>query len=257
MKQNICIIQNSPFLDKTKNIEQTKKLIAENAENDLVIFPELSLNGYLAMDAFFDNYFTEQELCELFANTACDVIVSCALLQEHQLYNSAVYLSSGQIKHIHCKNHLPNYTFFEEARFFTKGNKIRSFDSPFGKLAMLICEDLWHPKTFSRLNKLKVDMVIILSSSPTREIEEKLKIEEKWNHLLSTLAILNQCHVLFANRVGFEDGLGFWGGSRVISPTSETIHQAKLFEEDKIQFAYEKIQNTKYLFEKYKNKDTK
>jgi len=255
LKQNICIIQNSPFLDKTKNIEQTKKIIAQNADNDLIIFPELSLNGYLAMDAFFDNYFTEQELSELFFDITCDIIVSCALLKNHQLYNSAVYLSSGLVKHIHCKNHLPNYTFFEEARFFTKGDKIRSFDSPFGKLAMLICEDLWHPKTFSRLSKLGVDMVIILSASPTREIEEKLKIEEKWNHLLNTLAILNQCHVLFANRVGFEDGLGFWGGSRIISPTNETIQQAKLFKEDKIQFTYEKIQNTKYLFEKYKNKD--
>jgi predicted amidohydrolase len=147
-----------------------------------------------------------------------DILVGVALKQSSKFYNSAIYFAKGKY-HIHNKVTLPNYGMFEEARFFFGGDNILSFDTDYGKSVVAICEDLWSSQNIDKIVSLNPDTVFILAASPARGFEsDGLEIEAQWDSILRTVALLSGAYVVFVNRVGFEDGLGFWGGSRVINP---------------------------------------
>jgi predicted amidohydrolase len=247
MSFSTLLVQNAPFLSKKKNIKQTKDIISQNQDIDLIIFPELCLSGYMLQDGVYDEYFTKEELQDIFCDIKNDIIISCALLDNNSIYNSAIYLSKGKIIHIHHKNFLPNYALFQEDRFFSKDTEIQSFVIDNNKIAMIICEDLWQSSSINKLKQLDVDIVIILSASPSRDFEDNLHIQEQWDSLLKATAILSSSFCIFVNRVGFEDGLGFWGGSKVITPDAKVAKVAKLFKEDKI---YIDIDTKAYLYNK-------
>ena len=63
---------------------------------------------------------------------------------QHQYFISAVYISKGEILHTHRKIYLPTYGMFDEGRYFSAGDTIQAFDSPLGRIGILICEDFWH-----------------------------------------------------------------------------------------------------------------
>jgi len=144
-----------------------------------------------------------------------------------------LYFSGGKLLHIHHKNHLPTYGMFEEGRYFASGDEIKSFKTAQGNVAMVVCEDVWRVQTFATLAALDTDVIYVLASSPARDFsDDGLLIESQWDALLKSLALLTRAYVVFVNRVGFEDGLGFWGGGRVITPTGVTEHKLSLFEEE-------------------------
>lgn len=210
----ISLIQNSPKL--TKTIYSDFEKIVQTIDADLVVFPELSLNGYLLKDAVFEDAYDLEDI-EKFATLSDkkDIVFGCVLREKHRIYNSAVYCSQGKIVHIHHKNILPNYGLFQEARFFFEGESIESFDTRFGEVMIVICEEMFSAKTMQKIASTKPQLVLALSNSPTRGFQEDgLLIEHQWNSLLCSSAILSGAYVAFVNRVGFEDGLGFWGGSK-------------------------------------------
>jgi len=210
-----------------KHLEFIKKTDA-----DLVVFPELSMNGYKIKDALLEDAFEE----EFFRNLKFDkdVILGAALKDNGKIYNSAIYI--GESFHIHHKVHLPTYGVFEEGRFFFAGKDFSCFESKFGKTAMFICEDVFSGDVMEFVAKEKPDLNIVISASPAREFkDEKLLIEEQWEAVLKNIAILSGGYVAFCNRVGFEDGLGFWGKSKVINPKGEIEKEANYFEEEMIE----------------------
>jgi predicted amidohydrolase len=228
----ISLYQNTPKLKKTTFAGLEK--IINSIDSDLIVLPELALNGYLLKDAVFEDAYELQEIEEISSLSAKkDIVFGCALRVKHKIYNSAIYCSEGKIKHIHHKNVLPNYGLFQEARFFFEGDEILSFDTKFGETMIVICEEMFSAKVIEKIASIKPQLLLVLSNSPTRGFEEEgLLIENQWTSLLSASAILSGSHVAFVNRVGFEDGLGFWGGSRFINPKGEIIKKAKLFEEE-------------------------
>jgi predicted amidohydrolase len=216
----------SPF-----NLQKHKSFI-EKTDANLVVFPELSMNGYKIKDALLEDAFSLDFFEKLSFNK--DVVLGAAIRESGKIYNSALYL--GEKIFIHHKVHLPTYGVFEEGRFFFSGNEFKYFNSKYGKIIMLICEDVFSKDAISFVASNKPDLVIVLSASPAREfIDDGLLIEKQWNSLLKTLALLSGGYVIFANRVGFEDGLGFWGGSRVINPKGEIEIKASYFEEELIE----------------------
>lgn len=239
---NLTLAQFSPKLTPD-NIYKHLEIIEKYKDNsNVIIFPELSLNGYLMMDLVFEDSFELNELEPLKeASLDVDILVGLALREKHKIYNAGIYFSGGEITHIHKKNSLPNYGMFEEARYFFKGTEIEAFESSFGVSVNLICEDLWSSKVINRVVELNPDIVYVIASSPARGFNDtdKLLIESKWESLLKTLAILSGAYVVFVNRVGFEDGIGFWGKSKIISPSSEVLCEAKAFEEDIVSFKLE------------------
>ncbi len=228
----VALSQISPKLSRDNfdlHIEEIKQVAAEA---DVIVFPELSMNGYTLMDSVYEDAFSLEEL-EIFEKLSVDIdiIIGAVTKESHKIYNSSIYFSQGKRVAIHHKNNLPNYGMFQEARFFFAGESIETFETPYGKSMMVVCEDLWRSSTIDRVATLKPDLLYVIANSPARDFAEgMLGIEKQWTRILSTTAILSGAHVIFSNRVGFEDGLGFWGGSKILSPSGKVLCEAPLFE---------------------------
>ncbi len=229
----IALIQSAPKLNRS-NMGEVLKLIDASSEADVVVFPELALSGYMLQDKLFEDAWNRDELEPLQrASQKCDIAIGAAIWDEGRVYNSALYFSQGELLHIHHKNHLPTYGMFEEGRYFAHGDGCQSFKTTYGNAAMVVCEDVWRGQTAATLSSLDVDVIYVLASSPARDFNDKgLVIESQWDALLKSLALLTKAYVIFVNRVGFEDGLGFWGGSRVITPAGESEYKLSLLDEE-------------------------
>jgi predicted amidohydrolase len=250
----IALIQSSPKLNRS-NLNDVLVLIEANADADVVVFPELALSGYLLQDKLFEDAWTIEELAPLTnISTRCDIAIGAALWDNGKVYNSALYFSKGELLHIHHKNHLPTYGMFEEGRYFVAGDEIKSFPTMHGNSAMVVCEDVWRAETFAILSSLNTDIIYVLAASPARDFsDEGLLIESQWDALLKSLALLTKAYVVFVNRVGFEDGLGFWGGSRIITPVGQVEYSLSLLDkEERTVTLNHRLQKLERYIAKYK-----
>lgn len=251
----LTLAQISPKLRKISLDEFKKYLEPIDYKSDLVLFPELALNGYMLKDAVYEDAYCIDEI-ERFAqlSKAYDLVFGAVLKENNKFYNSAFYCSDGEILKVHRKTALPNYGLFQEARFFFKGQSARSFDTKFGKVFIAICEELYNAQIIAKIADEKPDLVLVISNSPSRGFEDNgLLIQKQWKSLLCSTALLSGANVTFVNRVGFEDGLGFWGGSCVINAKAQIIKEAKLFEEENLEIKIDKkISDTqKYILREY------
>ena len=237
----VALAQISPKLSKDNESLHVKIIKEHENECDLLIFPELSLNGYMLKDAVFEDAYTIEELEKSFFWKAnCDVIFGCVLREGHKIYNSLIYATNNGISHIYHKSTLPNYGLFQEARFFFAGDGIKSIETRFGKIVSVICEDLFNASIVADITKESPDIVVVIANSPARGFSEDLQIQHTWETLLSSTSIYSGAYVLFVNRVGFEDGLGFWGGSCVVDPNGRIQERSPLFEESILKSSLDK-----------------
>lgn len=229
----VALIQSAPKLNRT-NLTEVLALIETNKDADVVVFPELALSGYLLQDKLYEDAWKIEELSNLArASEQCDIAIGAAVWENGNVYNSALYFSKGSLLHIHHKNHLPTYGMFEEGRYFNAGSQIASFSTPYGNAIMVICEDLWHAETIAMISASDAEIVYVLAASPARDFgDEGISIESQWDSLLKSTALLSHNYVIFVNRVGFEDGLGFWGGSRIITPMGKVEYSLSLFKSE-------------------------
>lgn len=206
---------------------------------DLLIFPELSLTGYHLRDMVADVALAADapELARL-EEWSRSVSFVAGLVEESgdfRFSNSAVYFGGGEIRHVHRKVYLPTYGMFDEQRYFARGSAVRAFDTEWGRFAALVCEDLWHPST-AYIAALDGAVVFVCpSASPLRGVTDRGERDENarfWEALNRTYAETYGVFVVYANRVGFEDGVGFWGGSEIIDPFGRCLVKAAYYEED-------------------------
>jgi NAD+ synthase (glutamine-hydrolysing) len=150
-----------------------------------------------------------------------------------RFYISSAYLSGGEVVHVHHKVYLPTYGLFDEGRFFAWGDNVSAFDTRFGRVGMLICEDFWHASPPYLLWLDGADLFLFTSSSPGRGLGSGEMLESaRWvDHINRAYASLFTAFVAHTNRVGFEDGLNFWGGSAVYDPNGDVLTHAPLHEE--------------------------
>ncbi|HIC42961.1 MAG TPA: nitrilase [Sulfurimonas sp.] len=226
----VALAQVSPKLNRN-NVGMHLQEI-KSCEADVIVFPELSLNGYMLQDKVYEDAFSLDELdCFVQASHSIDIVLGCALKQGHRIFNAGVYFSKGEVKHIHHKVHLPNYGMFEEARYYFKGEKIELFETLYGNTALVVCEDLWRAESIAELSSQKPEIIYVIANSPARDFQDEgLLIKDQWTSILKTTALLCGAYVIFVNRVGFEDGIGFWGSSMVIRPSGEVEAELKAFE---------------------------
>ncbi len=221
------------------HIEFVLKALAKKV--DIVVFPELSLTGYSVKDLNWDlalraepnKHFTE--LLKL----SKQITIIAGVVEESRnygIYNSAFVFEDGRVHSAHRKNYPPTYGMFEEMRYFSQGKDVRVFNSKYGKLGILICEDMWHMALPYVLAHDGADVIISLTASPTRlsGSSEELAAASVNHEQHRAYARLLSTYVVFANRVGIEDGVNFWGGSQIVGPNGESVAEAKLFEEDLI-----------------------
>jgi predicted amidohydrolase len=210
---------------------------AREAGADLIVFPELALSGYFLKDLVSEAALRidSPEILRL-VELSRGISIAIGFVEEtddYHFFNSAMYLEDGAIRHLHRKVYLPTYGLFDEQRYLAHGESFRAFDTKFGRFGMLICEDMWHLSASYILAMDGATTLICLSSSPSRGIEgDSLGSASAWQKLTSTTALFLNCRVLYSNRVGFEDGVNFWGGSEYIAPSGESIIRGSLLEED-------------------------
>jgi predicted amidohydrolase len=210
---------------------------AQKEKVDLLVFPELGLTGYFLRDTVPDVALREgSPILERLQAMSREMDIITGFVEEskdHLFYNAGIYLERGQVRHIHRKVYLPTYGMFDEQRYFAQGRKIRVFDTRFGRLGLLICEDLWHLSTAYVAFQDGADFLVNLGSSPSRGLkgEGKLTIADIWETLNKAYAGLFSQFVLFANRVGYEDGVNFWGGSEILDPEGRRVVKGPYFDE--------------------------
>ncbi len=230
----VCLAQMKPCLgDIDKNLEimmrSIEKAVEEKAE--LIVFPELSLTGYMLEDLVSDVAIKKIPEILLQCSKKISIIFGAVELgEDNYIYNSAFYLEDGKLVHTHRKVYLPTYGMFDEGRYFKAGNNIRSFNTKFGKIGMLICEDAWHQTSSFILAQDGATRVFILTNSPLRGLKAEMTIKAEWEAISLSAAVTNGIFVAMVNRVGIEDGVSFWGGSKIFAPTGEVLAQGEIFD---------------------------
>lgn len=242
MKINIGLAQISPKLaDVRFNCELHLSFVERAARQkvDLLVFPELSLTGYTLQDAMSEVAHQAAPSDPLMssmleASRRLDLVVGFAEVDERsRFFTASAYLSQGKIVHVHRKVYLPTYGLFDEGRYFDLGDSVRAFDTRFGRMAILICEDFWHvsPPYLAWLDG--ADVMLLTSASPGRGLglDDRLDSSRFVETVNKSYAALFGSFVVHSNRVGFEDGMNFWGGSTIFAPDGELVVQAPYFEE--------------------------
>ncbi len=242
IKLSIAQIKPEPS-DLKHNLKQHLRYIktAKKEGSGLVIFPELSLTGYFLKDSIYDvaiNLKDESKniIHDLLpeSNNISVIAGFVEVDDDYNFYNSSLCMSGGRILNVHRKVYLPTYGMFEEMRYFKAGNGFNVFGISGITSAILTCEDAWHlSSSYIAVNK-GAKLIIINSASPARGIEsgsEKFSSIEMWERLLSVIAFYYKSYVIYANRVGFEDGIGFAGGSCIFSPDGNKEYHLEYLDE--------------------------
>lgn len=240
MKVNLALAQiNTRLGDVHANLEKHLAIVQEARGADLLIFPELSLTGYVLQDLASGVAHHPSSDDPIFkpllqASQELDIIVGFVDEdQRHRFYIAAAYLSGGEVLHIHHKVYLPTYGLFDEGRFFAWGDSVQAFDTRFGRVGIAICEDFWHASPPYILWIDGADILIFTSASPGRGVSLEPKLESaRWVEQINrAYANLFTSFVIHANRVGYEDGMNFWGGSTIFDPNGDLVIQGPYHEE--------------------------
>src|SRR6185369_9256604 len=149
-----------------------EKGISEGAQ--LVVFPELALTGYFLKDLVPDVALgldaPQIQRLKLLSRRISIAIGLVEVTSDYRFFNTALYLEEGEILQVHRKVYLPTYGLFDEQRYLARGEHFRAFDTRFGRVGMLICEDMWHLSAPYILAMDGATTLICLSSSPGRGI---------------------------------------------------------------------------------------
>jgi NAD+ synthase (glutamine-hydrolysing) len=242
MKFQLALAQISTRLgDVPANLARHLELVDEARRSgaDLLVFPELSLTGYVLQDLASSVAITPTPDDPVFrhllqASQEIDLVVGFVDEDSrHRFYIAGAYLTGGEVVHIHHKVYLPTYGLFDEGRFFAWGDEVRAFDTRFGRMGLLICEDFWHASPPYLLWLDGADVLLFTSASPGRGLSREPQLESaRWvEHINQAYASLFTTFVAHANRVGFEDGLNFWGGATLFDPNGELLLKGPYFEE--------------------------
>ena len=242
MKLNLGLAQiNTHLGDPEANLAKHLEMIerARQSQTDLLVFPELSLTGYVLQDlvsTVAHHPSSDDPIFRPLLEASHDLDLVVGFVDEdqrHRFFIAAAYLARGQVVHIHHKVYLPTYGLFDEGRFFAWGDSICAFDTRFGRLGILICEDFWHASPPYLLWLDGADLLLFTSASPGRGLTPEPVLEStRWvEHINRAYASLFTAFVAHANRAGYEDGLNFWGGSTVFDPNGELLARAPYHDE--------------------------
>lgn len=221
--------------DKKENLLKIEQLTLKAKEQgaDLAIFPELSLTGYVVLDQIYGLAETipgptTAQAEALAKRTGMHIIFGMPELSEKTqgtVFNTAVFVGPKGLIGKYRKMYLPTHSVFEEKRYFRPGYQPAAFQTELGNIGLSICYDVFFPEVF-RLIRLKgAQLMVCISASPAAR-------RSYFEVLTAARALENTAYLAYVNLAGVEDGLQFWGGSRLVSPTGDVVAKAKYDEED-------------------------
>jgi len=214
---------------------------ARQEKADLVLFPELSLTGYLLKDLAegvalrpdTDRYF--QELKTL----SRDIGLVLGFVEEKErglIYNSAALLAGGEILDVHRKVFLPTYGMFEEGKFFAPGRNFRVVPTPWGKAGLMICREFLSHGAHYLLLAQGVELTLAVSAAPGRGLSEAedFASARMWEVMAEAMSYFSGSFIAYCNRAGYEDGIAFGGGSFIFDPFGRRLVKGRPAERERI-----------------------
>jgi N-carbamoylputrescine amidase len=239
----VAIVQMKPAKGRyAENLRSGGEAFAQlrDGETDLIVFPEAAFTGYFLEGAVYDLALSAPRFAsdlsalwrEVRGDAEVDIVAGFYENDGGTYYNSAMYLHVGRegerIVHLHRKLFLATYGVFDEERFLSRGRKVGAFDTSFGKMSMLICEDAWHAivPTIAAVKGARI--LLVPSASPGRGIDGdgELASVTRWRQTLVSAAVEHGVFVVYAGLTGFEGGKGMTGSSCAVDPRGTVLVQA-------------------------------
>jgi NAD+ synthase (glutamine-hydrolysing) len=198
---------------------------------DLVVTPELSLSGYPPEDLLLRPAFLQacaSELARLAPRIAGPtVVVGYPELGNGGLrHNAVAIIRDGRIIAGYRKHTLPNYTVFDEQRYFTPGTEPCVFDVAGVSVGVVICEDIWVPEPTRDSRAAGAELIVVPNGSPYHTRQQLLRRE-----VVTARAIETGCPVVYVNRVGGQDELVFDGASFIVDAGGRVVQQLPAWQE--------------------------
>ena len=220
------------------NIAAVREALVPGA--DIAVFPETVLSGYFVEGAALEVALSPEGLVGALGAPpdGCDgdVVIGFYERGRTSVRNSIAYLTPGdgryEIVHIHRKVFLPTYGIFEEARFVEPGREVCAFETRFGRVGMMICEDLWHSLTPTILALDGADLLFCACASPARGYEASRSRPAnlaEWDRIAARTAKEHGVFVLLSHLAGSEGGKLFAGGSTAWGPDGTLLGRGPLF----------------------------
>src|SRR6266853_1390801 len=226
-----------PDANLDRHLDLARRARAQGA--DLVVFPELSLTGYMLQDLVPEvaEEAPRGRRVRALASASKGIGIVAGFVERApglMHYNAAACFLGGAIAHLHRKVYLPTYGMFDEGRYFAAGESFHAFDAPWGRTGLLICEDLWHLSSSWLLALQGMETLIVISAGPARGVDASrdLRSGTTWVDLGRVIARQLSAWVVYANRAGYEEGWSFQGGSFACAPSGDVVARARLLQED-------------------------
>jgi predicted amidohydrolase len=255
-KKHIVCCNFSPNLAKTsvnrrRILQWARELADSGSAPDIIVFPELALSGYLLESLVSESAMTLTEVEEFAAELAesglpgsTEFILGLPLREGGEIFNAAVVLAGGSIKHVHRKLFLPTYGMFDEGRYFTRGTRFEFYQGNLGKTMLLICEDAWHAELAYAASVAAADTVIVISASPARGETggNDFASTVRWRNRLQTFAESYGQMYVYCNRGGVEDGVLFDASSFVVDHEANFLVANREFQNSTNYFSRDRTQ---------------
>jgi len=237
MKVRLALAQLNPVVGEVfKNAEKTFEYIekAEKNKADLILFPELFVTGYPPEDLILKPSFLKatnealEKIVNFTRNKKVVVVIGFAELKD-DIYNSAAIIQDGKLLGTYQKMHLPNYSVFDERRYFFPGRTSKVIKMGNVNIGLTICEDIWNPgePISSLVFNGNSQLIVNISASPFYMGKRNLR-----ENYLSMKAYEYHCAFAYLNMVGGQDEVVFDGSSFVVNADGKVISRLKSFEED-------------------------
>ena len=248
MKNKISIVLAQLDL-AVGDISGNTKLIIDSCEKaknqhnaDLIIFPELSISGYPPEDLLLHSGFKRRINDAL--NSIKDEVAGISALigfpdySDDSIYNAcAVFRDKEEIVK-YRKEALPNYSVFDEKRYFTSDEQPTVFELKGKKIGINICEDIWHKSAAMKAKESGADIIIVINGSPYEKDGQS-----KRENIVKQRALQTDLPIVYLNMIGGQDELVFDGASFVMSKNGEIKYRATSFEESMDLFEFDLINN--------------
>ena len=240
--------------DHAASLERLGRLFARLDSLDprpqVLHLPETALTGYFLEGGVRENARTTGALVRDLDETyraavqsprPLDVVVGFYEIWRNRLFNSAAYVTLGAgepvVRHVHRKVFLPTYGMFDEERFVEQGHDVRAFDTPWGRAALLVCEDAWHSVTGTLAALDGAQIVFVCAAAPSRgawprgdDVPGPATLS-RWERLIRDIADEHGMFVSLSQLLGSEGGKVFAGGSFLAGPKGEVRVRAPLWDE--------------------------
>lgn len=241
MAFTVAVAQFTPEkANVSANLDRIVEFLDQAADEgaELAVFPETIVSAYFLEGGVLEVALTAEELlAELSKRCAKAIDVVLGFYETHRgnLHNSAAYFELGQnprLVHVYRKFFLPTYGVFDEERFVSRGHELGVFDTRLGRVAILICEDVWHSILSALAAVNGAQLILVPSASPARGFQgAQIGNLERYERMLRAISDEHGVYCVNAQLCGFEGGKGFVGGSMVTDPFGNVIAQSPIAED--------------------------